>query len=123
MNTIPNPDNWMDVVTILIATAIVAVPSWLAARNHRVIKAVKDQVVNGHQTPMRADLDVIKDDVAGLRDVVVDLDVIKDDVAGLRDELRGGFNSIRADIAEERSARRAGDSAIRDEIARHHPAE
>lgn len=106
MNTIPNPDNWMDVVTILIATAIVAVPSWLAARNHRVIKAVKDQVVNGHQTPMRADLDVIKDDVAGLRD-----------------ELRGGFNSIRADIAEERSARRAGDSAIRDEIARHHPAE
>lgn len=104
MNTIPNPDNWLDAVVILAATAMVTIPSWLAARNHKVIRQVKDQVVNGHTVPMRADLDVIKADVSGLRD-----------------ELRGGFASLRADINEERQARRAGDEHLRDEIARHHP--
>lgn len=99
MNSIPNPDDWLDVITILVATAIVAIPSWLTARNHKLIKSVKDQVVNGHTTPMRADLDVIKGDVAGLRD-----------------ELRGGFADIRADLNEERAARRAGDATLRDEL-------
>lgn len=104
MNTIPNPDNWMDVVTILVATAIVAVPSWLAARNHKVIKAVKDQVVNGHTTPMREDLDMLREEIAGLRD-----------------EVRGGFAALRGDIGEERATRRSEDAAIRDQIARRYP--
>ena len=104
MNTIPNPDNWMDVVTILVATAIVAVPSWLAARNHKVIKAVKDQVVNGHTTPMREDIDLLRGEIAGLRD-----------------EVRGGFAALRGDIGEERATRRSEDAAIRDQIARRYP--
>jgi hypothetical protein len=57
MTTIPDPNSWMDVFTILAATAMVAIPSWFAARNHKSIKKVTDQVVNGHTTPMRADLD------------------------------------------------------------------
>lgn len=104
MNAFPNPDNWMDVFTILLVSAMVALPSWLAARNHKTIQAVKDQVVNGHATPMRADLDMMREEIAGIRD-----------------ELRGGFASIRADLTDEREARRAGDRSLRDEISRHHP--
>ena len=37
MNTIPDPNSWMDVFTILAATAMVAIPSWFAARNHKSI--------------------------------------------------------------------------------------
>ena len=60
MTTIPNPDGWLDAFVILAATAMVAIPSWFAARNHKSIKKVTDQVVNGHATPMRADLDSMK---------------------------------------------------------------
>lgn len=101
MNTIPNPDNWLDVATIIIVALIAAVPSWLAARNHRTIQAVKDQVVNGHATPMR-----------------VDIDLMREEIGGMRDEMRGGFAAMRNDLAEERNARRAGDEVLRDEINR-----
>lgn len=101
MNTIPNPDNWLDVATIIIVALIAAVPSWLAARNHRTIQAVKNQVVNGHTTPMR-----------------VDIDLMREEIGGMRDEMRGGFAAMRNDIAEERNARRAGDEVLRDEINR-----
>lgn len=104
MNTIPNPDSWMDVFTILMVSAIVAVPSWLAARNHKVVRAIKDQVVNGHATPMREDLDMLREEIAGLRD-----------------EVRGGFAALRGDIGEERATRRSEDAAIRDQIARRYP--
>lgn len=100
MNPIPNPDSWMDVFTILMVSAIVAVPSWLAARNHKVVRAIKDQVVNGHSTPMREDIDLLRGEIAGLRD-----------------EVRGGFAAMRGDIGEERATRRAEDAAIRDQIA------
>lgn len=106
MNTIPNPDSWSDVVTIIIVTAIVSGPTWLTARANRAIKdvhqqvrAVRDQVVNGHTTPMRADMDEMR--LA---------------VSNLRDEVRGGFSSLRADLTEERSARRDGDIALRAEM-------
>ena len=103
MNPIPNPDSWMDVFTILMVSAIVAVPSWLAARNHKVVRAIKDQVVNGHVTPMREDIDLLRGEIAGLRD-----------------EVRGGFAAMRGDIGEERATRRSEDAAIRDQIARRH---
>ena len=100
---IPNPDDWTDVVTIIIVTLIVAGPTWIAARTKRQIddvghhvRAVRDHVVNGHTTPMRADMDEMR--LA---------------VSNLRDEVRGGFSSLRADLAEERSARRDGDIALR----------
>lgn len=102
MNTIPDPENWLDVLTIIAVAIIAAVPSWLAARNHKTIQAVKDQVVNGHTTPMRADIDLMREDLASMRD-----------------EMRGGFTAIRNDLNEERTARRSGDDMIRDEINRN----
>ena len=112
MNTIPNPDSWSDVVTIIIVTAIVAGPTWLTARANRAIKGVhqqvsvvREQVVNGHTSPLRSDVDDMRTAVSSLRD-----------------EVRGGFSSLRADLAEERSARRDGDMSLCEEIHDRHPA-
>lgn len=78
MNQIPNPDNWMDVLTILAAVAMVALPSWIAAvRNHQGIKDIKNQVVNGHTSPMRADLDR----------AITAVENLATDVRGLRQDL------------------------------------
>jgi hypothetical protein len=106
VNTIPNPDDWRDVITIVIVTLIVAGPTWLAVRTkrqihdvHQQVRVVKEQVVNGHTTPMRADMDEMR--LA---------------VSNLRDEVRGGFSSLRADLTEERSVRRDGDIQLRAEL-------
>lgn len=108
MNTIPNPDSWADVITIVIVTLIVAGPTWIAARTqqkirevHQTVAVVKEQVVNGHTSPLRSDVDEMRTAVSNLRD-----------------EVRGGFSSLRADLAEERSARRDGDVQLREEILR-----
>lgn len=101
MNTIPNPDSWSDVVTIIIVTAIVAGPTWLTARANRAIKDVHQQVSTA--TPARC---------------AAMLDEMRTAVSSLRDEVRGGFSSLRADLAEERSARRDGDVQLSEEILR-----
>ena len=85
MNTIPDPNSWMDVFTILAATAMVAIPSWFAARNHKSIKKVTDQVVNGHTSPMRADLDQMRDT---LNEIHTDVRLVKTDISDIRAELR-----------------------------------
>ena len=99
-----HPDSWMDVFVLLALAVIGTVPSWAALRNHRSLQQVKDQVVNGHKTAMRADMDAMRDELGGMRD-----------------EMRGGFAALRGDISEERLARRAGDDSVHDEIARRHP--
>ena len=99
-----HPDSWMDVFVLLTLAVIATVPSWAALRNHRSLQQVKDQVVNGHKTAMRADMDAMRDELGGMRD-----------------EMRGGFAAVRGDISEERLARRAGDDSIHDDIARRHP--
>lgn len=113
MNSIPNPDSWMDVFTILAVTLIIALPSWLSMKANRAIKNVHDQVtvvrnqvVNGHATALREDMDGMKSDVKATID----------SLRTLRDEVRGGFASVRADLNEERNIRRDGDLALRNEI-------
>lgn len=97
MTSIPNPDDWMDVFTIIVVAAIVAVPSLLTLRNHRSLDEVKQQVVNGHKTPMRSDLDR----------VIVAIDALGHDVAGLR-----------TDLADEEDRRRSHIRELREELDR-----
>jgi len=95
MNTIPDPENWLDVFTILAVALIAAVPSWLAHKNHKVVKDIKDQVVNGHENPMRFDLDraiaaidALGEDVRRLRkDLMAEEDHRRLQISDLRDEL------------------------------------
>ena len=95
MTQIPNPDSWMDVVTILLATAMVAIPSWFAARNHKGIQEVKSQVKNAHSTNLRDDVtrainlvEALALDVRGLKqDLVMVEDLRRTQVAELRHDL------------------------------------
>jgi hypothetical protein len=81
----------MDVATILLATAMVAVPSWFAARNHKGIEAVKEQVKNGHtNTNLRDDVDR----------VINSVDQLSSDFRGLRQDLAAEEDRRRNQVAE-----------------------
>lgn len=91
-----NPDNWMDVITILAVTAMVAVPSWLSAmKAHKGIQEVKDQVVNGHKTPMRADLDKA---LAAIEALAHDITGLRKDLAMEEDRRRIQIDDLRGDV-------------------------
>lgn len=91
MNTIPNPDGWLDVFTILAVSAMVALPSWLAARNHKGIEAVKEQVKNGHtNTNLRDDVDR----------VISAVEQLGQDFRGMRQDLAAEEDRRRHQVAE-----------------------
>jgi hypothetical protein len=85
MTTIPDPNSWMDVFTILAATAMVAIPSWFAARNHRTISKLDKSISNGHTYPLRQDVDEIR---STLNEIHTDMRGVKTDIADIRNELR-----------------------------------
>lgn len=85
---------WIGLVVIVVA----AIPGYMAARkNHKGIKEIKDQVVNGHTQPMRTDLDR----------VIVAIDNLAQDIHGLR-----------RDLADEENRRRDHIAELRDEVNR-----
>lgn len=90
MNSIPNPDNWMDVFTILAATAMVAIPSWFAHRNHKDLKEVVYQTKNQHDTNLRDDVDRAIDAIEKLGQ----------DFRGMRQDLAAEENRRRSEVAE-----------------------
>ena len=104
MNGWFNPDNWIDLVSqillILGGIAIAVVPAWFSARTHKSIKTetrvIRDQLVNGHTSPMRSDLDrclqaieALAHDVRNLRTDISDEQSLRREVIA---ELRDDFN-------------------------------
>lgn len=85
MNSIPNPDDWMDVLTIIVVTAMIAVPSWLTLRNHKTIQKMDKSISNGHATPLRMDLDEVRDTLQQIR---ADMHAVKSELGDIRHELR-----------------------------------
>lgn len=83
--TIFNPDSWMDVFTIVAVTLLVAVPSWLAARNHSTLQKVDKSISNGHSSPIRLDLDDVRNTLAHIRS---DLHNIYTELGDIRGEIR-----------------------------------
>jgi uncharacterized phage protein gp47/JayE len=87
--------NWTDAKDVLdivdhvliglVLIAVAAIPAWFSARNHKQIKKVQDQVVNGHTTRMRDDLDAIGGSIEEIRK---SMQTVKSDVVDIRDELR-----------------------------------
>lgn len=87
--------NWTDAKDVLdivdhaliglVLIAVTAIPSWFSARNHKQIKKVQDQVVNGHTTRMRDDLDAISSAIEEIRS---GMQIVKSDVVDIREELR-----------------------------------
>ena len=84
---------WIGVVVICAA----AVPSWFAARNHKNIQAIRDNVQNGHTVPMRADLDR----------AIAAIEALGQDI-----------HALRADLHEERNSRQAQVEDLRSDVDR-----
>jgi hypothetical protein len=69
-----NPDSWMDSFVILAGLTITAgLPTWLASRNHKTLKEVKEQVTNGHANPLRMDMDMI---LTHINEISKDIDAL-----------------------------------------------
>ena len=94
-----NIDSWLDIIANLwvglVVLGLAIIPGYMAARkNHKGIKEIRDQVVNGHADapPLRTDLDR----------VIASLDALAKDVTGLRRDLDDSENRRRDQIAELR---------------------
>jgi hypothetical protein len=99
-----NVDSWMDIIANLwvgiVVMAMAIIPGYMTARkNHKGIKEIRDQVVNGHADapPLRTDLDR----------VIASIDALAKDVTGLR-----------RDLADEENRRRDHIAELRDEVNR-----
>lgn len=100
MNGWFNPDGWVDLVSqvLLIAggLAIAVVPSWFAARTHGALKSetkvIRDQLVNGHTTFLRADVDK----------ALAAIESLTHEIANLRKELFLETDSRRSQIDDLR---------------------
>lgn len=97
MNTIPNPDSWMDVATILIVAAMMSVPSWFAMKAHKSSEQVRNQVVNGHKDapPLRADLDRA---IASIEQLGQEVRGIRQDMINEEDRRRTHIDELRQDV-------------------------
>lgn len=95
--------NWLDLVDhlwigiVLIAAA--AIPAIISARNHKGIKNIQHQVVNGHKDPLRSDLDKV---ITALNDMSHKVDSISHGVTSLREELLHEESRRRSSVAELR---------------------
>jgi hypothetical protein len=101
MTDFPNPNSWLDILDHVwvgfVMLGVAAVPSFFAARNHKGIKEVQNQVKNAHTTNLRDDID---------RAINA--------VETLGHEVRG----IRTDLAAEEDRRRQSIKELRDDVER-----
>jgi predicted nucleic acid-binding Zn-ribbon protein len=107
-------------VMVMGAIGVAGVPSFFAARNHRELRAVKEQVTNGHADPMRVDLDRVIYTVGQTADAV---EVMSRNLDSLREELRDevtrrreGTRELRDDLERSRTERRESMQELRDDI-------
>jgi hypothetical protein len=102
---------------IIVGLAIIgaaAVPAWLNTRGQHALRdqvtSVHNQVVNGHDTPMRIDLDEVREIVRDIQDRQTDA---SRDIQGIREDV----TEIRGELRDERGAR----AALQREVDKHHP--
>ncbi len=95
MTTIPNVDSWMDVITILLAVAMMSVPSWFAIRAHKTSEAVLTQTKNGHTVPMREDLDRA---ISAIEALANDVRSLRADVANEENRRRTQIQDLASDV-------------------------
>lgn len=97
MNQIPNPDSWMDVATILVAVAMMTVPSWFAMKAHKSSEQVRNQVVNGHADapPLRQDLDRA---IASIEQLGQEVRGIRQDMIHEEDRRRSHIDELRSEV-------------------------
>jgi hypothetical protein len=104
MSDFPNPDSWLDILDHvwvgLVLLGVAAIPSLFAARNHKGIQEVKNQVKNAHTTNLRDDIDrainaveTLGHDVRGIRtDLAAEEDRRHQQIRELRDDVERRLN-------------------------------
>lgn len=92
-------NDWLDLVANawigLVVVSAAAVPSFLAARNHKSIAAIRDNVQNGHTTPMRQDLDKA---LAAIEALAHDINGLRQDLAVEETRRRSQISDIAGDL-------------------------
>lgn len=106
--TWPDPDSWLDLVAYLLVGVVMllvaVVPTWITVRSSRGIKDIKNQVVNGHTSPLRADLDKAIAAIEALGgDLVRFKNSISSEISHLREQLTDEEQRRRSSVAELRS--------------------
>lgn len=97
--------NWSDAQNLLdildhfwiglVALGVTAIPSWFAHRNHQSIRDIKNQVVNGHSVPLRADLDRA---LAAIEALAHDVNALRHDLITERDSRKHQIDDLRSDV-------------------------
>ncbi len=99
--TWPNVDNawdlignlWIGVVVILVAM----IPSWVAnRRTHQSLSDIKNQVVNGHESPMRSDLDRV---ITAVDDLAREVRLLRTDLMAEENHRRIQINDLRDEMS------------------------
>lgn len=104
MNGWFNPDNWLDLVSQLLlivgALGIAIVPSWFAARTHGALKTetkvIREQLVNGHATFLRQDLDRA---LAAIEHLAHEIALLRKDLSVEQDSRRAQIEDLRGDVS------------------------
>jgi hypothetical protein len=103
-----NPDSWMDIVShvllIIGGVLTISVPTWITVRANKNIQDVKEQVTNGHTSPMRLDLDRVLQRLEDLSHFIL--------------EVQRGVSGLRSDLVDEEIRRRENVRELREEIDR-----
>ena len=104
----PNPDGWMDIVAYLIAAIFMLLITIIPLRNGKVIKDIKNQVVNGHTSPLRDDLDR----------AIKAIGLLGDELSSFRKAMAHDVESLRQQLADEEQRRRSHISELRSDHER-----
>lgn len=101
-------NNWLDIIDHLwiglVAIMAAAIPSALAALNHRSIREIKSQVVNSHpETNLRDDLDRA---IQAIEDLGHDVRTLRRDLMAEEEHRRIQIGDLRDELDAQRGKRR-----------------
>lgn len=101
-------ENWIDIIDHLWIGIVVilaaGIPSWLAARNHKSLREVRDQVVNSHpESNLRDDLDRA---IAAIADLSQDVRLLRKDLLAEESHRSLQISDLRDEIQHRTGKRR-----------------
>ena len=108
----PDPDSWIDIVdhflVALFMLMIAVVPTWITVRSSRGIKDIKNQVVNGHTSPLRSDLDK----------AIAAIELLGKELLQFKNAISEDIGHLRKQLSDEEDRRRTNVAEVRDDIDR-----
>ena len=108
----PDPDSWIDIVdhflVALFMLMIAVVPTWITVRSSRGIKDIKNQVVNGHTSPLRSDLDK----------AIAAIELLGKELLQFKNAISEDIGHLRKQLSDEEDRRRTNVAELREDIDR-----